>query len=26
MDSVVSTKTGFGPDMDIIFPKQDRIG
>jgi len=23
---MVSTKTGFGSDMDIIFPKQDRIG
>jgi len=23
---MVSTKTGFGSDMDIIFQKQDRIG
>jgi len=26
MDSVISTKTGFGSDTDIIFQKQDRIG
>jgi len=26
MDSTISTKTGFGSDMDIIFQKQDRIG
>jgi len=26
MDNVVSIKTGFGSDTDIIFPKQDRIG
>jgi len=25
-DSMVSTKTGFGWDNDIIFQKQDRIG
>jgi len=25
MDSVISTKTGFGSDTDIIFQKQDRI-
>jgi len=23
---MVSTKTGFGSDTDIIFQKQDRIG
>jgi len=23
---MVSTKTGFGSDMDIIFQKQDKIG
>jgi len=26
MDSMISTKTGFGSDTDIIFQKQDRIG
>jgi len=26
MVSVISTKTGFGLDTDIIFQKQDRIG
>jgi len=26
MDSMISTKTGFGLDTDIIFQKQDRIG
>jgi len=25
-DSMISTKTGFGLDMDIIFQKQDSIG
>jgi len=25
MDSMVSTKTGFGLDTDIIFQKRDRI-
>jgi len=25
-DSMISTKTGFGSDMDNIFWKQDRIG
>jgi len=24
--SMISTKTGFGSDMDIIFQRQDRIG
>jgi len=23
---MISTKTGFGSDMDIIFQKQNRIG
>jgi len=26
MDSMISTKTRFGSDTDIIFQKQDRIG
>jgi len=26
MDSMISTKTGFGSHTDIIFQKQDRIG
>jgi len=26
MDSMVSTKTGFGSDTHIIFQKQDRSG
>jgi len=26
MDSMISTKTGFGSDTDITFQKQDRIG
>jgi len=26
MDSMISTKTGFGSDTDIIFQKQDMIG
>jgi len=26
MDSMISTKTGFGSDTDIIFRKQVRIG
>jgi len=25
-DSMISTKTGFGSDTDIIFQKQNRIG
>jgi len=25
-DSMISTKTGFGSDTDIIFHKQDKIG
>jgi len=25
MDSMISTKTGFGSDTDIIFQKQNRI-
>jgi len=25
-DSIISTKTGFGLDTDIIFQKQDRNG
>jgi len=26
MDSMISSKTGFRSDTDIIFQKQDRIG
>jgi len=26
MDNMISTKTGFGSDTDIIFQKQDRMG
>jgi len=26
MDSLISTKTGFGSDTDIIFQKQNRVG
>jgi len=26
MDSMISTKSGFGSETDIIFQKQDRSG